>query len=160
MVRYLMKPIKISFKEKDIKYLKFPFIYYINDSICKNHNWKLFDRFFSFTPFSSETVCFMFKQNALIGSQISNFKLHLISLFKPTWQDAMARLHNLHYVLKTSIIWSSITSTTITNFRTDHNQNQFKLASTYYSRSSRHNQLAQRPQIVGCWVSETERKKN
>lgn len=41
---------------------------------------------FSFTPFSSEAVCFMFKQNALIGSQISNFKLHLISLFKPTWQ--------------------------------------------------------------------------
>lgn len=51
-----MKPIKISFKEKDIKYLKFPFIYYINDSICKNHNWKLFD-VFSLLPLSQVKQC-------------------------------------------------------------------------------------------------------
>ncbi|KAM4092288.1 hypothetical protein ACB094_06G027600 [Castanea mollissima] len=36
--------IEISFKEKDIKYLEFLFIYYIDDPIRKAHDWELFDR--------------------------------------------------------------------------------------------------------------------
>jgi len=48
VVRYLiMKPvagIEISFKEKDIKYLEFLFVYYIDDPIRKAHDWELFDR--------------------------------------------------------------------------------------------------------------------
>nr|YP_010014353.1 Ycf2 [Ochradenus baccatus]YP_010014373.1 Ycf2 [Ochradenus baccatus]QOI12860.1 Ycf2 [Ochradenus baccatus]QOI12880.1 Ycf2 [Ochradenus baccatus] len=36
--------IDISFKEKDIKYLEFLFVYYIDDPICKGHDWELFDR--------------------------------------------------------------------------------------------------------------------
>ncbi|KAL8127700.1 hypothetical protein AgCh_014568 [Apium graveolens] len=36
--------IEISFKEKDIKYLEFLFVYYMDDSIRKDHDWELFDR--------------------------------------------------------------------------------------------------------------------
>ncbi|KAI3937829.1 hypothetical protein MKW92_039106 [Papaver armeniacum] len=36
--------IEISFKEKDIKYLEFLFIYYTDDSVRKDHDWELFDR--------------------------------------------------------------------------------------------------------------------
>nr|YP_010974795.1 Ycf2 [Lysiana exocarpi]YP_010974803.1 Ycf2 [Lysiana exocarpi]WNR57372.1 Ycf2 [Lysiana exocarpi]WNR57380.1 Ycf2 [Lysiana exocarpi]WNR57437.1 Ycf2 [Lysiana exocarpi]WNR57445.1 Ycf2 [Lysiana exocarpi] len=37
--------IEISFKEKDIKYLEFLFVYYMDDHpICKDHDWELFDR--------------------------------------------------------------------------------------------------------------------
>uniref|UniRef100_UPI0030E2F553 hypothetical protein RF2 n=1 Tax=Eremogone griffithii TaxID=1701062 RepID=UPI0030E2F553 len=36
--------IEISFKEKDIKYLEFLFVYYMDDPISKDHDWKLFDR--------------------------------------------------------------------------------------------------------------------
>nr|YP_009873518.1 hypothetical protein RF2 [Acer pentaphyllum]YP_009873540.1 hypothetical protein RF2 [Acer pentaphyllum]QKT28553.1 hypothetical protein RF2 [Acer pentaphyllum]QKT28554.1 hypothetical protein RF2 [Acer pentaphyllum]QKY63130.1 Ycf2 [Acer pentaphyllum]QKY63152.1 Ycf2 [Acer pentaphyllum]QNH84415.1 Ycf2 [Acer pentaphyllum] len=36
--------IEISFKEKDIKYLEFPFVYYMDDPIRKDHGWELFDR--------------------------------------------------------------------------------------------------------------------
>ena len=36
--------IEISFKEKDIKYLEFFFVYYIDDPIRKDHDWELFDR--------------------------------------------------------------------------------------------------------------------
>ncbi|KAK9660837.1 hypothetical protein RND81_O179800 [Saponaria officinalis] len=36
--------IEISFKEKDIKYLEFPFVYYMDDPISKDHDWELFDR--------------------------------------------------------------------------------------------------------------------
>ena len=36
--------IEISFKEKDIKYLEFLFVYYMDDPICKDHDWELFDR--------------------------------------------------------------------------------------------------------------------
>nr|DBA44674.1 TPA_asm: hypothetical protein RF2 [Batis maritima]DBA44675.1 TPA_asm: hypothetical protein RF2 [Batis maritima] len=36
--------IDISFKEKDIKYLEFFFVYYIDDAIRKGHDWELFDR--------------------------------------------------------------------------------------------------------------------
>nr|UBX38617.1 hypothetical protein RF2 [Bupleurum fruticosum]UBX38634.1 hypothetical protein RF2 [Bupleurum fruticosum] len=36
--------IEISFKEKDIKYLEFLFFYYMDDPICKDHDWELFDR--------------------------------------------------------------------------------------------------------------------
>nr|YP_009571894.1 hypothetical protein RF2 [Barbeuia madagascariensis]QBC71480.1 hypothetical protein RF2 [Barbeuia madagascariensis] len=36
--------IEISFKEKDIKYLEFLFVYYMDDPIRKDHDWKLFDR--------------------------------------------------------------------------------------------------------------------
>ncbi|KAK5842370.1 hypothetical protein PVK06_004717 [Gossypium arboreum] len=36
--------IEISFKEKDIKYLEFLFVYYTDDSIRKDHDWELFDR--------------------------------------------------------------------------------------------------------------------
>uniref|UniRef100_A0A2N9HKF6 Ycf2 N-terminal domain-containing protein n=1 Tax=Fagus sylvatica TaxID=28930 RepID=A0A2N9HKF6_FAGSY len=36
--------IEISFKEKDIKYLEFLFVYYIDDPIRKAHDWELFDR--------------------------------------------------------------------------------------------------------------------
>lgn len=42
-----MKPvagIEISFKEKDIKYLEFLFVYYMDDPIRKDHDWELFDR--------------------------------------------------------------------------------------------------------------------
>ncbi|KAL2904047.1 Protein Ycf2 [Bienertia sinuspersici] len=35
--------IEISFKEKDIKYLEFPFVYYMDDPIRKDHDWELFD---------------------------------------------------------------------------------------------------------------------
>ncbi|KAK5810808.1 hypothetical protein PVK06_026125 [Gossypium arboreum] len=35
--------IEISFREEDIKYLEFLFLYYMDDSICKDHDWKLFD---------------------------------------------------------------------------------------------------------------------
>lgn len=35
--------IDISFKEKDIKYLEFPFVYYMDDPIRKDHDWELFD---------------------------------------------------------------------------------------------------------------------
>ena len=35
--------IEISFKEKDIKYLEFLFVYYIDDPIHKAHDWELFD---------------------------------------------------------------------------------------------------------------------
>ncbi|TYJ04299.1 hypothetical protein E1A91_A12G082600v1 [Gossypium mustelinum] len=35
--------IEISFKEKDIKYLEFLFVYYMDDSIRKDHDWELFD---------------------------------------------------------------------------------------------------------------------
>ncbi|KAK6120845.1 hypothetical protein DH2020_045410 [Rehmannia glutinosa] len=47
VVRYLMKPffgIEILFKEKDIKYLEFRFVYYMDDPIRKDHDWELFDR--------------------------------------------------------------------------------------------------------------------
>nr|YP_010513681.1 hypothetical protein Ycf2 [Cratylia mollis]YP_010513698.1 hypothetical protein Ycf2 [Cratylia mollis]UXL85252.1 hypothetical protein Ycf2 [Cratylia mollis]UXL85269.1 hypothetical protein Ycf2 [Cratylia mollis] len=37
--------IEISFKEKDIKYLEFLFVYYMDDPIRKDHDWELFDRF-------------------------------------------------------------------------------------------------------------------
>ncbi|KAF1876798.1 hypothetical protein Lal_00043437 [Lupinus albus] len=43
--QYLMKPsvtgIEISFKEKDIKYLEFLFVYYMDmdDPIRKDHDW-------------------------------------------------------------------------------------------------------------------------
>ncbi|KAJ7003017.1 Ycf2 [Populus alba x Populus x berolinensis] len=36
--------IEISFKEKDIKYLEFLFVYYMDDLIRKDHDWELFDR--------------------------------------------------------------------------------------------------------------------
>lgn len=36
--------IEISFKEKDSKYLEFLFVYYMDDSICKDHDWEFFDR--------------------------------------------------------------------------------------------------------------------
>nr|QXE39984.1 Ycf2 [Nanhaia speciosa] len=36
--------IEISFKEKDIKYLEFLFVYYMDDPIGKDHDWELFDR--------------------------------------------------------------------------------------------------------------------
>nr|YP_010015736.1 hypothetical protein RF2 [Rhipsalis baccifera]YP_010015745.1 hypothetical protein RF2 [Rhipsalis baccifera]QOI72720.1 hypothetical protein RF2 [Rhipsalis baccifera]QOI72729.1 hypothetical protein RF2 [Rhipsalis baccifera] len=36
--------IEISFKEKDIKYLEFLFVYYLDDPIRKDHDWELFDR--------------------------------------------------------------------------------------------------------------------
>ncbi|KAK8510090.1 hypothetical protein V6N12_007968 [Hibiscus sabdariffa] len=36
--------IEISFNEKDIKYLEFLFVYYIDDLIRKDHDWELFDR--------------------------------------------------------------------------------------------------------------------
>uniref|UniRef100_UPI0030020F9A Ycf2 n=1 Tax=Potentilla canadensis TaxID=1076577 RepID=UPI0030020F9A len=36
--------IEISFKEKDIKYLEFLFVYYMDDPIHKDHDWELFDR--------------------------------------------------------------------------------------------------------------------
>nr|CAA30743.1 unnamed protein product [Spinacia oleracea] len=35
--------IEISFKEKDIQYLEFPFVYYMDDPIRKDHDWELFD---------------------------------------------------------------------------------------------------------------------
>jgi hypothetical protein len=35
--------IEISFKEKDIQYLEFPFVYYMDDPIRKDHAWELFD---------------------------------------------------------------------------------------------------------------------
>uniref|UniRef100_UPI0030DE5A10 hypothetical chloroplast RF21 n=1 Tax=Herniaria glabra TaxID=115624 RepID=UPI0030DE5A10 len=36
--------IEISFKEKDIKYLEFLFVYYMEDPISKDHDWEFFDR--------------------------------------------------------------------------------------------------------------------
>ncbi|KAA0063017.1 putative chloroplast RF21 [Cucumis melo var. makuwa] len=39
--------IEISFKEKDIKYLEFLFVYYMDDQIRKDHDWELFDRPFT-----------------------------------------------------------------------------------------------------------------
>ncbi|KAG2709039.1 hypothetical protein I3760_05G220400 [Carya illinoinensis] len=36
--------IEISFQEKDIKYMEFLFVYYIDDPIHKDHDWELFDR--------------------------------------------------------------------------------------------------------------------
>nr|YP_009526164.1 Ycf2 [Dianthus caryophyllus]YP_010938532.1 Ycf2 [Dianthus cincinnatus]YP_010938550.1 Ycf2 [Dianthus cincinnatus]YP_010938700.1 Ycf2 [Dianthus barbatus]YP_010938718.1 Ycf2 [Dianthus barbatus]QYF08531.1 Ycf2 [Dianthus fruticosus subsp. amorginus]QYF08782.1 Ycf2 [Dianthus fruticosus subsp. fruticosus]UFP05486.1 hypothetical protein RF2 [Dianthus chinensis]CUA65787.1 Ycf2 [Dianthus gratianopolitanus]CUA66543.1 Ycf2 [Dianthus moravicus] len=36
--------IEISFKEKDMKYLEFLFVYYMDDPISKDHDWELFDR--------------------------------------------------------------------------------------------------------------------
>nr|YP_009765208.1 hypothetical protein RF2 [Brownea grandiceps]YP_009765225.1 hypothetical protein RF2 [Brownea grandiceps]QIS95485.1 hypothetical protein RF2 [Brownea grandiceps]QIS95502.1 hypothetical protein RF2 [Brownea grandiceps] len=36
--------IEISFKEKDIQYLEFLFVYYMDDPIRKDHDWELFDR--------------------------------------------------------------------------------------------------------------------
>ncbi|KAL5798378.1 hypothetical protein ACOSQ2_003198 [Xanthoceras sorbifolium] len=36
--------IEISFKEKDIKYLEFLFVYYMDAPIRKDHDWELFDR--------------------------------------------------------------------------------------------------------------------
>ncbi|KAL8490791.1 hypothetical protein ACS0TY_022699 [Phlomoides rotata] len=36
--------IGILFKEKDLKYLEFLFVYYMDDPIHKDHDWELFDR--------------------------------------------------------------------------------------------------------------------
>nr|QJS33982.1 hypothetical chloroplast RF21 [Scutellaria mollifolia]QJS34001.1 hypothetical chloroplast RF21 [Scutellaria mollifolia] len=36
--------IEILFKEKDLKYLEFLFVYYMDDPIRKDHDWELFDR--------------------------------------------------------------------------------------------------------------------
>nr|YP_009108803.1 hypothetical chloroplast protein [Oncinotis tenuiloba]YP_009108820.1 hypothetical chloroplast protein [Oncinotis tenuiloba]AIW05647.1 hypothetical chloroplast protein [Oncinotis tenuiloba]AIW05664.1 hypothetical chloroplast protein [Oncinotis tenuiloba] len=36
--------IEILFKEKDLKYLKFLFVYYMDDPTRKDHDWELFDR--------------------------------------------------------------------------------------------------------------------
>ncbi|KAF4358402.1 hypothetical protein F8388_018266 [Cannabis sativa] len=36
--------IEISFKEKDTKYLEFPFVYYMDDPIREDHDWELFYR--------------------------------------------------------------------------------------------------------------------
>ncbi|KAL2938584.1 Protein Ycf2 [Bienertia sinuspersici] len=36
--------IEISFKMKDIKCLDFPFVYYLDDPICKDYDWELFER--------------------------------------------------------------------------------------------------------------------
>ncbi|KAF4355418.1 hypothetical protein F8388_001049, partial [Cannabis sativa] len=36
--------IEISIKEKDIKYLEFLFVYYMDDPIRKDRDWELFDR--------------------------------------------------------------------------------------------------------------------
>ncbi|KAL6496623.1 Protein Ycf2 [Orobanche hederae] len=36
--------IEILFKDKDIKYLEFIFVYYMDDTIRKDHYWELFDR--------------------------------------------------------------------------------------------------------------------
>nr|UDY68468.1 Ycf2 protein [Solanum muricatum]UDY68487.1 Ycf2 protein [Solanum muricatum] len=36
--------IEILFKEKDLKYLEFLFVYYMYDPIRKDHDWELFDR--------------------------------------------------------------------------------------------------------------------
>nr|YP_009694611.1 Ycf2 [Eucnide grandiflora]YP_009694628.1 Ycf2 [Eucnide grandiflora]QEJ82457.1 Ycf2 [Eucnide grandiflora]QEJ82458.1 Ycf2 [Eucnide grandiflora] len=36
--------IEILFKEKDLKYLEFLFVYYMDDPIRKDHDWALFDR--------------------------------------------------------------------------------------------------------------------
>lgn len=38
--------IEILFKEKDIKYLEFFFVYYMDDLICKDYDWEFFDCFF------------------------------------------------------------------------------------------------------------------
>ncbi|KAI3853934.1 hypothetical protein MKX03_024160 [Papaver bracteatum] len=38
--------IEISFKEKDIKYLEFLFVFYTDDSIRKDHDWELFNRLY------------------------------------------------------------------------------------------------------------------
>ncbi|KAG5606352.1 hypothetical protein H5410_027844 [Solanum commersonii] len=35
--------IEILFKEKELKYLEFLFIYYMDDPICKDHDWEFFD---------------------------------------------------------------------------------------------------------------------
>ena len=35
--------IEISFKEKYIRYLEFLSVYYMDDPICKDHDWKFFD---------------------------------------------------------------------------------------------------------------------
>ncbi|KAK3205154.1 hypothetical protein Dsin_019200 [Dipteronia sinensis] len=35
---------KTMYKEKDIKYMDFPFVYYMDDPIRKDHGWELFDR--------------------------------------------------------------------------------------------------------------------
>nr|BDR61695.1 hypothetical protein RF2 [Erycibe henryi] len=36
--------IEILFKEKDLKYLEFPFVYYMDDPTRKDHDWGFFDR--------------------------------------------------------------------------------------------------------------------
>ncbi|CAN4123443.1 unnamed protein product [Withania somnifera] len=36
--------IEILFKEKDLKYPEFLFVYYMDDPIRKDHDWELFDR--------------------------------------------------------------------------------------------------------------------
>ncbi|PHT42152.1 hypothetical protein CQW23_16177 [Capsicum baccatum] len=36
--------IEILFKEKDLKYLEFHFVYYMDYPIHKDHDWELFDR--------------------------------------------------------------------------------------------------------------------
>ncbi|KAD4981683.1 hypothetical protein E3N88_18354 [Mikania micrantha] len=36
--------IEILFKEKDLKYLEFVFVYYRDDPIRKDHDWEFFDR--------------------------------------------------------------------------------------------------------------------
>lgn len=38
-----MVRIEILFKEKNIKYLEFHLIYYMDDPICKDYDWELFD---------------------------------------------------------------------------------------------------------------------
>lgn len=38
--------IKILFKEKDSEYLEFFFLFYMDDLICKDYDWELFDCFF------------------------------------------------------------------------------------------------------------------
>lgn len=35
--------IEISFKEKNIEYLEFAFVYYMDDPIRNYHDWELFD---------------------------------------------------------------------------------------------------------------------
>ncbi|KAJ9549038.1 hypothetical protein OSB04_021581 [Centaurea solstitialis] len=42
--------IEILFKEKDLKFLEFFFVFYGDDPICKDHDWELFDHLITPLP--------------------------------------------------------------------------------------------------------------
>nr|QPC56541.1 Ycf2 [Schisandra sphenanthera] len=71
--------IEISFKDKDIKYLEFPFVSYMDDPIRKDRDWELFDRL---SPRKKRNII-----NLNSGQRFEILVKHLICYLMPVFRE-------------------------------------------------------------------------